>query len=549
MPRGIYSNIKCPSWHKKFNPQEHQILVQKYFALSPFKGLLLYHRLGSGKTCTSIITSDTLLKMGKIKHVYVFSPGSLRQGWIKEFCNVCGSFKNELSEKYTFITYNYNVAKELPATFDNSLVIIDEVHNLVNSVKNQSTVATQIYNKLMKSDCRILALSGTPIFNNVYEWPILGNLLKPGAFPDIIIPEKGVNKEAFMTLFNVENDGTIVPKNKEAFQNALSGIISFVAGMGSDTYPELIIEPIIKIKMSEEQELKYWKAFNTELTIINYGPPKMQLMFTNPAKYAFDKGMWMMAKKRIISRKASNFYYPEQVYKDFPERPKDDVSPKGWVSLKYFSNNELKNIYSPKFAALLNKILDNFNAKHMVFTFFKEQSGVYLLEALIKMCGFNGIETAVFSGDLTDAKRVALLKKYNNPLNRWGDQIKVIFVTDAGAEGITLLETQHIHILESDTRENKISQAVGRAVRYKSHYLMPKHLQKVHLWRYWSVSRHQQGDVLTIKTENINDNGEVAVINKNITVRPTIDEILYDEGKKKMNGINSFLNMLSDASI
>ena len=86
MPQGVYSNFKCTEKHGVFTPQAHQEFVREYFIKSPYKGLLLYHRLGSGKTCSSIIIGDALLKLKNIKTVYVLSPGSLRQGWIKEYC-------------------------------------------------------------------------------------------------------------------------------------------------------------------------------------------------------------------------------------------------------------------------------------------------------------------------------------------------------------------------------------------------------------------------------------------------------------------------------
>ena len=61
---------------------------------SPYKGLLLFHKLGSGKTCTSVLVADEMLREGKVDRVFILSPGSLRAGWIKEYCKVCG-FSND----------------------------------------------------------------------------------------------------------------------------------------------------------------------------------------------------------------------------------------------------------------------------------------------------------------------------------------------------------------------------------------------------------------------------------------------------------------------
>ena len=542
MPQGVYSNIKCDESHGPFTSQAHQEYVKDYFIKSPYKGLLLYHRLGSGKSCSSIITGDALLELKDIDTVYVLSPGALRQGWIKEYCGVCGE---EMLDKYTFITYNYNVAKYLPESFDNSLVIIDEVHNFINSVKNQAKTATVIYAKLMNSDCKILALSGSLVYGNIYEWSLVGNLLKPGSFPPIIIKNK-LDTTLFMDMFNIDANGTVTAKDPAAFKKAASGIVSYFPGLGGGLYPELIEESIIQVKMTPEQENKYWKAYSVEQDFMKRGMPAIKLKRRDPQRYEWLKQMYIMSKKRILSRQPSNFYYPELVYDDYPSRPKDAVYPNGWVRKEYFANGELKRVYSNKMAALFDNILNNFHSKHMVFSFFKEHSGVNVMKAILDMCGMH---TETFTGDLSDKGRRKLLDKFNSVDNRYGDKIKVLFVTDAGAEGITLLETGHVHILESDPRENKIQQVIGRAVRYKSHINMPIEEQVVHLWRYWSMSEHSVGTMLEIKWETTSETGEIIDKKDTMIVMETIDEILYKQGQVKMNTINSFNQLLIDASI
>ncbi len=492
-------------------------------------------------SCSGIITADVLLKDNTIKTVYVLSPGSLRQNWINEYCNVCGAVEKWLTDHYTFITYNYNVANYLPNNFNDSLVIIDEVHNFINGVKNRSKNAVAIYTKLMISDCRILALSGTPIFNNIFEWSILGNLLKPGSMPTVISGNE-LYTASFMDLFNIDDEGFVTPKDPDAFKKAVVGIVSYFPGLGGKFYPEVIYEPIVKAKMSEYQEAAFWDKFDDENKWLK--PINPHLKTTDPKKYEFLKRMFVIAKKRIISRQPSNFAYPLMVYEGSGiedwEKPKDALFPYGWVEPKYFSDGQLKKQYSPKMAALFDNILKNFRGKHMVFTFFKEHSGVNLMKTIFKMCG---LRTEVFSGDLSDKGRSKLLREFNSPKNRYGDVIKVIFVTDAGAEGITLLETGHVHILESDPRENKIQQAIGRAVRFKSHTKMPLDEQQVHIWRYWSVSGEDFDPKIKkigMKIEKPSDRGKI---------EKTIDERLYEEGQKKMNTINSFLQLLIDNSI
>ena len=126
---GIYNNYRVSLDLKKckeFIPQEHQTQCLKYFAnvimnSNDIKGLLLYHKLGSGKTATSLMISNYLLENKKIEHVYIMTPGSLRGGWFKEYTELCGYSHDLLQHKYTFITYNYAVGKKVSTiNFDNT---------------------------------------------------------------------------------------------------------------------------------------------------------------------------------------------------------------------------------------------------------------------------------------------------------------------------------------------------------------------------------------------------------------------------------------------
>ena len=104
MPRGIYSRLKCKTKeHPPFEPTPHQKATVKAFINSKHKGMLLYHKLGSGKTCSSILIADKLLRKKKIKHVYVLTPGSLRDGWVNEYCKVCGYDDEYLKKYFSFV--------------------------------------------------------------------------------------------------------------------------------------------------------------------------------------------------------------------------------------------------------------------------------------------------------------------------------------------------------------------------------------------------------------------------------------------------------------
>jgi predicted O-methyltransferase YrrM len=67
---------------KSFSLLAHQELVRRYInSHTPYRGLLLYHGLGSGKTCSSIAIAEN---MKEYKKIIVMCPASLKTNYIKE---------------------------------------------------------------------------------------------------------------------------------------------------------------------------------------------------------------------------------------------------------------------------------------------------------------------------------------------------------------------------------------------------------------------------------------------------------------------------------
>jgi superfamily II DNA or RNA helicase len=99
----------------------------------------------------------------------------------KEKLIIEGIITNIIRNRYTFVSYNgltQNLVRDLK-NFDDSFVIIDEVHNFISRVVNGSKLARSVYNSLMSaSNCKLVLLSGTPVINNPYEIATLINLIR-----------------------------------------------------------------------------------------------------------------------------------------------------------------------------------------------------------------------------------------------------------------------------------------------------------------------------------------------------------------------------------
>jgi hypothetical protein len=92
-----------PARTKEFIALPHQKIVKDYINLvTPYRGLLLYHGLGSGKTCSSIGIAEGLKTD---KPIVIMTPASLRTNYIEEL-KKCGDKLYKKHQFWEFIDVN-----------------------------------------------------------------------------------------------------------------------------------------------------------------------------------------------------------------------------------------------------------------------------------------------------------------------------------------------------------------------------------------------------------------------------------------------------------
>ena len=97
----VEKTLTCDSLRgaDSFSLLTHQKIVKDYMNLyTPYRGLLLYHKLGTGKTCTSIAIAEG---MKNHKRVIIMTPKSLRDNYMEEL-KKCGDLmykKNQYWER------------------------------------------------------------------------------------------------------------------------------------------------------------------------------------------------------------------------------------------------------------------------------------------------------------------------------------------------------------------------------------------------------------------------------------------------------------------
>ena len=100
------TSINCSSKKSDdFSLLIHQKIVRDYINIyTPYRGLLLYHGLGSGKTCTSIAIAEGLKND---KSIIVMTPASLRNNYIEEL-KKCGDYLYKKNQYWEFVNTKKN---------------------------------------------------------------------------------------------------------------------------------------------------------------------------------------------------------------------------------------------------------------------------------------------------------------------------------------------------------------------------------------------------------------------------------------------------------
>lgn len=286
------ASFKCEDKTMITEPYPHQKLIEYYmnrFEFVNLKGLLVYHGLGSGKTCASIIAAA---KNKLYKHIIVLLPAFLKPNYITEITEKClqSTEGTKYLEEKDIKLFSYNstsipirICKEYikdrefkDINFDTELrtpngynrimnilinslnslnknifIIIDEAHHIFQTITNFKLKITGdtftyslgrfFYDFLMRLDCKILFLTGTPLTNYAYEAAVIGNLCHgyfyPKSLSGTLFPE---NPEVFYQTYIDQKTNKLSTIKRDEFTRKFFGIISYFPNIENiEVFPEL----------------------------------------------------------------------------------------------------------------------------------------------------------------------------------------------------------------------------------------------------------------------------------------------------------------------
>jgi superfamily II DNA or RNA helicase len=551
--------------------QNYQFIIREYLAKPDAigRGLLLFHSPGFGKSITTASIAEYNRVHEPKRKIIVLLSKSLQdnfKGNIRKYMNSnkeishiksYNQIDDIIDKKYNFVSLNASNMYTQITTLDkseeekqyeksleklneyiggsrgvleNSILIIDEVHNLCSGIKNGSKNAVQLYNTIMQTrDIKLLFLTGTPIVNSPFEIVPLFNMLRGYTIFNkvkyTLFPE---NEDKFNNFFIDRENNTI--KNRSIFQNRITGLCSYygnyyfkdqqVAGFPTE-YP-LVIE---KVHMSETQFINY-----QEMRSIEEKEESSKYNSKQSIESFIDKDKSKsISSYRIRSRQVSNYSVPPYAIREYMENNKRVVK----RSIHSIKGIDLKNLdkFSPKFKKIIGNIKKYPDQLAVIYSEFVD-TGINLMGLVLKEVegyiywrdspknislgeetgaefdlnsefskqntGKKGdkkvkslgkkIKTyAIISGSVPFSERESILKVFNSNENVDGSLISVLMISKSGSEGLTLKNVRSLHIMEPFWNYARIEQVIARGSRYMSHSFLPKNQQDITPYLYVST--------------------------------------------------------------
>lgn len=431
-------------------------------------GLLAWHSVGAGKTCTAAMAIDAFWDggLGSRNIVVVTSPTGLRanppESFYRCLVRACPRFHRASGEtvedaikrtetmcrargvlfmSFTQLAHHLMLIRPTRAAktsspteqrsrfrelLRNSILIADEVHALYRPnprfaeeyrllreffVDRPSPHADGLF---------ALLLTGTP-GSSVAEAIEILNVVRPSGAPKI------------------ENADV----DSDKFEAKLAGTVSYLNASGDRSIVPRVVQPEpTRAPMSEKQ----FEAYKVAAA---------------------------RAGEKLASAK------PPRGYGNSTYRIPTDIK-----------EDELRE-FSAKLPALLQTVRENPEEKHLVYTSFRgtkgEQAGqgVYsIANALTRYLGYSEFTPkdcveeqlaprkrfmVLTPGDVTQKALECMMRVFNSDENSRGAIVHVVLATDGFDEGINFMAVKHVHLFEPLLSYLSEKQVIGRAARFCSH--------------------------------------------------------------------------------
>ena len=455
--------------------------------------------------------------------------------------------------------------------------------------------------KLMNRDTRTILLTATPAINKPYELALLFNLLRPKLF--------NMSEAVFERYFidNQNNVPILSLETKNTFQRRIMGLVSYYIGATPDLYAKKTIK-FVDVPMQKYQSNIYkfyeteentkaakiaikGKKFKLQKTYTRYSAnfvyPKINSEingFTRPraSQYKVSKkdelelleSLTDKQKRKLLSTKHNAYLeaidkftqatknYFEEINNKEKNKIKEDIKQfkkydtlEEFLKLEKSYSNLLKELMncSMKYVTAIFNILKS-KGPALLYTNNVLAEGFDMIRVYLHFFGFSYytdpdakefLKYGEFRNGISKEDREKVRLDNNSDDNVYGKNIKILMFSPAGAEGINLKHMRQVHIIEPWYSETRITQMIGRGVRYKSHCKLPIEERTVDIFRYRSL-RHNI-DIVEEEKDGVTYKKEVKVTDMDSL--QTEDHRVENNARSKENLLESFLDAIKEVAI
>ncbi len=517
--------------------QDYQKMVRNYMNINTVhESLFIWHSTGRGKTMSAISLSEPYSKLLQESpqldgYIYIIGSHASIENFINELIGPAGNVINNLlpTENNVYITneereeleaiqfklasdptqsflfnqtykkyvlsrlhiaryrfYTYQKFINLNITnIDNSIIIVDEAHNLLNMNEYSQMLKTLVE---ASHSFKVVLLTATPMFNSPYDIVDFLNLMF----------KKKDELDFKMVFSSARTDPKVELDNKglDYLNEHMRGKISYLTAKADVNFP-------IKIEMGTRP------PFLKETKLIRVPMSSLQMK----AYEAEWNGSMTQNMKYII-----NAVFPGR-----GDTPSTAVSFDKLEEIpKTYLDRAVLGKYAPKYLQCLENLDENHKVgKSMVYHSYVNQSGILMFADILRNNGymdysdnyvrsdardrltgktfdefkkgnkssgmFSGpVKFAVIHGDVPLNERQAILEVYNSDGNLYGEKISILIGSQLLRESVDIKAGLFLHILNYQENYSRLEQIEGRFIRYHSHDRLPKELHWVKIYKYVS---------------------------------------------------------------
>ena len=454
----------------------HQQRVARYMSPATlYDRLLVFHEMGTGKTCTAVSTVETTIAQNTSisKALIVVKGPSHIDNFITELVTVCAPEKyghlrgdarvrSKLKPNYEFTTHEV-FAKQLGTRpsgyYNNTVIVIDEVHN-INTRDRESYGVIHAFLHTVKN-CKVLLMSGTPMRDNAEDIAEVMNLILP---MDRQLPVGN----AFHNLFAGKK---LTPLGATTLQQAFQGRVSYLRSNISN-----VAKKYMGVHLGTLSEFYVFPTTMSRLQTRIYAPlleneDDLFLSARQSSLFVFPDGSYGssgFAKYIARNERASS-----------SGEMKNNYTARSPVFTTYVSDIANLATCSSKYAFILRSLIDNRHRLTFIYCEFVEGSGLVLFSKILEAHGYarasgkesgKGLRYGIITNMTTTVKQTRrVLDRFNDKSNITGNYIHVILGSRMISEGFTLKNVQETHILTPHWNYSETDQAVARTFRSFSH--------------------------------------------------------------------------------